>query len=198
MPSDAALILKGRHAHRRRLPRLAIRDRISDWIFPPKGPETPPVKLSQRRVYILPNNAGLLYGVTLVLMLIGSINYDLSLGYGLTFLLTGTGVVSMLHTWRNIAHLELSPGKSEPVFAGDRARFSIISNNPSRVSRRSVAIQFADRQSDYFNIRPAREATLRIRLPAQHRGFFFDPVASVYIQLIRWDCSTPGQTSNST
>ncbi len=172
MPTDATLELRGRHAHRRRLPRLAIRDRIADWIFPPKGPEGPPVKLSQRRVYILPNNAGLLYGVTLVLMLIGSINYNLSLGYALTFLLVGTGIVSMLHTWRNLAHLELAPGKSEPVFAGDRARFTILSNNPSRVSRRSVAIQFADRQSAYFDIGPAREATLRIRLPAPHRGLF--------------------------
>ena len=31
-----------------------IRDRIGDWIFPPKGPEIGPVVLGQRRVYILP------------------------------------------------------------------------------------------------------------------------------------------------
>ena len=33
---------------------LPFRDRIGDWIFPPKGVEQAPVSLSQRRVYILP------------------------------------------------------------------------------------------------------------------------------------------------
>ena len=67
--------------------------------------------LGQRRVYILPTSAGLMFGVTLVLLLIGSINYNLSLGYVLTFLLAGIGIVSMLHTWRNLARVALRPGE---------------------------------------------------------------------------------------
>ena len=172
MPTNATLTRRGTHSSDRRLPRIAIRDRIGDWIFPPKGPEKAPVTLSQRRVYILPTNAGILFGMTLILMLIGSINYNLSLGYGLTFLLAGTGIVSMLHTWRNLAHLKVAPGKSDPVFVGDRARFTILSNNTSRISRHSVVVQFADRKTDYFNIGPAKEAAVRIRLPALYRGRF--------------------------
>src|ERR1700704_4488035 len=97
----------------------SLRDRIGDWIFPPKGPEIGPVALGQRRVYILPTRGGLMFGVTIVLMLIGSINYNLSLGYVLVFLLAGNGMVSMLHTWRNLARLALSSAKSGPVFVGD-------------------------------------------------------------------------------
>jgi hypothetical protein len=70
----------------------SVRERIGDWIFPPKGPEIGPVVLGQRRVYILPTGGGLFYGLTLVLMLLGSINYNLSLGYVLVFLLAGNGV----------------------------------------------------------------------------------------------------------
>jgi uncharacterized protein (DUF58 family) len=168
----AATLTRKTYVNRRRLPRLALVDRIGDWIFPPKGPERGPVTLSQRRVYILPTNAGLLFGMTLILLLIGSINYNLSLGYGLTFLLTGTGIVSMLHTWRNLAHLQLSPGKSEPVFAGDRARVEVLANNPSRVGRRSMRIQFAGRKSAYFDIGPEQEQHVRMRLPALRRGVF--------------------------
>ncbi len=172
MSTDTTLPRTRLSLRRRRSPRIPIRDRVGDWIFPPKGPESGPVTLTQRRVYILPTSAGLLFGVTLVLMLIGSINYNLSLGFGLTFLLAGTAIVCMLHTWRNLAQLELSPGKSEPVFAGERARFTIYANNPGRVNRCSVAVQFADRKPAYFDIRPARKEALHVRLPALRRGIF--------------------------
>jgi len=150
----------------------AILDRIGDWILPPKGPEAGPVELTQRRVYILPTRAGLLFGLTMVLMLIGSINYSLSLGYGLTFLLIGTGVVSMLHTWRNLAHVRLRPGKSSPVFAGDRARFVVLVSNPGRVRRVSLAIQFGGGEPLFLDVEPGSEVEARVRLPAMRRGLF--------------------------
>lgn len=148
----------------------ALRDRIGDWIFPRKGAERGPVRLSQRRVYILPTRAGVLFAITLVLMLVGAINYNLSLGFGLTFLLGGTGIVSMLHTWRNLAHIELRPGKTEPVFAGDRARFNILVNNPGRVPRLSLAIRFSDHDETVFDTASASETEVRVRLPAVRRG----------------------------
>jgi hypothetical protein len=35
-------------------------------------------------------------------MLIGAINYNLSLGHALVFLLAGLGLVAMVHTFRNL------------------------------------------------------------------------------------------------
>ena len=57
----------------------SLRERVGDWIFPPKGPEIGPVTLGQRRVYILPTGGGLMFGVTILLMLVGSINYNLTI-----------------------------------------------------------------------------------------------------------------------
>lgn len=151
---------------------LPLRDRIGDWIFPPKGVEQAPVSLSQRRVYILPTRAGVLFAMTLALMLIGSINYNLSLGYGLTFLLAGTGIVSMLHTWRNLAHLKLRPGKSEPVFAGGEAAFTVLADNRGRVTRRSLAIRFGGYEPTYVDIEAVREIKVQINVPAPRRGVF--------------------------
>jgi uncharacterized protein (DUF58 family) len=151
---------------------VSLRDRIGDWIFPPKGAEPEPVVLSQRRVYILPTWAGLLFALTLVLMLIGSINYNLSLGYGLTFLLAGTGIVSILHTWRNLAHIELRPGRTEPVFSGDRARFSVLVSNPGRIDRPSLTMQFAGSDAVVFDAAAGVETEVRIRIPAIRRGLF--------------------------
>src|SRR5882724_9792791 len=120
------------------------------WVFRRHGPEPGVVFLTQRRVYILPTRHGLSFGVALILMLIGSINYNLSLGYVLTFLLAGLGVVSILHTFRNLAHLYVSAGRVAPVFAGDSARFHIVVENPGAHQRLSLAIRLSDQNAVYF------------------------------------------------
>jgi uncharacterized protein (DUF58 family) len=153
-----------------RLSRPPMRDRIGDWIFPPRGPEAGPVALGQRRVYILPTRGGLGFGTTLLLMLVGSINYNLSLGFILTFLLAGAGVVSMLHTWRNLAHAQLRAGKSAPVFAGDTAVFPIGVRNPGRVARLSLAIEMKGQAPVYFDVAEDAEVLVDAAMPAERRG----------------------------
>src|SRR4029077_6531729 len=108
------------------------------WVFGKHAPEPGVVFLSQRRVYILPTRHGLTFGLAVILMLIGSINYNLSLGYVLTFLLAGLGIVSILHTFRNLAHLYVSAGRVEPVFAGDTARFELVFENKRDFDRHSL------------------------------------------------------------
>jgi uncharacterized protein (DUF58 family) len=149
---------------------LTIRDRIGDWIFPPRGPEAGPVVLGQRRVYILPTSAGVMFAVTLALLLIGSINYNLSLGYVLTFLLAGIGVVSILHTWRNLARVALRPAKARPVFAGNSARFHMVVENPGAHQRVSLAIQLAGQSVVYFDVAPRGAQDVEAGMPAARRG----------------------------
>ena len=63
--------------------------------------------LTQRNIYIVPTRAGLLFGLTLLVLLLASINYQLNLGYVLTFLLAGSGVVSMVLTHATLRGLTL-------------------------------------------------------------------------------------------
>lgn len=104
----------------------------------PRQPEKGPIFLSQRRVYILPTGPGLTFAMSLLLMLIGSINYGLSLGYVLTFLLGGMGIVSILHTFRNLAHLTVRAGRVDAVFAGERTLFGLQLENQRDVPRQSI------------------------------------------------------------
>jgi uncharacterized protein (DUF58 family) len=111
-----------------------------------------------------------MFAVTLVLLLIGSINYNLSLGYILTFLLAGVGVVALLHTWRNLARVELRPAKTRPVFAGDFARFHVGVANPSAHQRMSLAIRLAGQTPVYFDVAPRDEWEVEAGMPAARRG----------------------------
>ncbi len=76
----------------------------------------------------------------LLVMLLGDINYNLSLGYVLTFLLTMMAVMSMLHAFRNLAHLEVRAGRAESVFSGETAQFMLHFNNTSKLPRYQLCL----------------------------------------------------------
>ena len=101
--------------------------------------------LGHRRVYIVPSRLGLLFGGTLAILLVGSINYALSLGFALTFLLAGMGIAGMVQTARNLAQLSVRAGRCDPVFAGDSGAVPARAGQPAATStaRRSSCARSA-------------------------------------------------------
>lgn len=99
------------------------------------------IRLGQRRVFIVPSRGGLLFAATLVVMQLAAINYNLPLGFALVFLLVGIGLTGMIHTFRNLHGLNITPGRAEPVFAGDLAYFPLHIGNDRPTPR--LALHFA-------------------------------------------------------
>jgi uncharacterized protein (DUF58 family) len=150
--------------------RLALRLRPANWQSRRRGVETGPVTLTQRRVYILPTRAGLLFAGTMLVMLLGCINYNLGLGYVLMFLLSGVGIVSMLHTFRNLAQLQLRAGRPDPVFAGDDAGFPVLLVNGGGLGRFSVGLAVAQLEPFYVDVAARQTSVATLRVRTQHRG----------------------------
>jgi uncharacterized protein (DUF58 family) len=88
--------------------------------------------LGQGNIYILPTRAGWAYALTLLVMLLASINYQLNLGYALTFMLCGSGLIAMHQTHTNLRRLTLHLKAPAPVFAGERALLEVVLTNPGR------------------------------------------------------------------
>ena len=139
-------------------------------VFGLRGPEVEPIRLTQRRVYVLPTGYGLAFALALLLMLIGSINYSLGLGYVLTFALAGMGLVSMLHTYRNLANLTVRAGRVDPVFAGGTATFDIALDNPSGFDRFTLVAQHGQAVVD-IDVPAERAEIARLPVPAPRRGW---------------------------
>lgn len=106
-----------------------LRATFQRWLFRVSGPEPAPIHLGQRRIFVLPTRFGVALGATLFVMLLASINYALSLGFALTFLIGGVAWVSIHHAFRNLVDLSIAPGRVEPVFCGSPARFGILLDN---------------------------------------------------------------------
>jgi uncharacterized protein (DUF58 family) len=146
-----------------------LRQSISDWIFRAAVPETAPVTLVQRRIFILPTRQGYLFAGTVALLLVASINYALSLGYVLTFLLISMAGVAMLHTWRNLAHLKLRPGRCDPVFAGETAHFGITVETPS-LTRFAIAARRKGDDPIYADVKVAETEAILLPVTTPRRG----------------------------
>jgi uncharacterized protein (DUF58 family) len=148
-----------------------LRQSISDRIFRAQVPESPPVTLAQRRIFILPTRQGYAFAGTVLVLLLASINYALSLGFILTFTLMSMAGVAMLHTWRNLAHLKLRPGRHDPVFAGETAHFSITVETPS-TTRFSIAARQRDGDPVFADVSAAGVAVMALPVAAARRGLF--------------------------
>lgn len=148
----------------------AIKERFARWLFLVGGAASHDVVLVQRRVFILPTRLGLAFGVTLALMLTASVNYNLSLGYVLTFLLGAMGLNAMLHTYRNLANLRVAVTHSAPVYAGDRARFTVELGNGSVYGRHAVRLTRDGSDVTLVDV-PAQQSCLAtIAMDAPRRG----------------------------
>ena len=151
----------------RRLRGLADR-----FLFRLGGPETAPIRLTQRRIYVLPTRAGLGFGLALLVMLLTSINYNLSLGFGLVFLLGGLGVASLHYAFLDLYGLRLSPGRCTPVFCGDNAGFRLLVDNPGTRRRAALRLRAHGQASALFELGPQASADVLLACPARRRGDF--------------------------
>ncbi|HEX7466023.1 MAG TPA: DUF58 domain-containing protein, partial [Usitatibacter sp.] len=146
-----------------------LRQSISDWIFRASAPESSPVTLVQRRIFILPTRQGYTFALTMLVLLLASINYALSLGFVLTFTLVSMAGVAMLHTWRNLAHLKLRPGRCDPVFSGEVAHFGVTVETPAQ-TRFSIAIRRKGEEPVYADVAPAEIAAIMLPFATPRRG----------------------------
>lgn len=93
----------------RRLPALTRRT----------APQTLPVELNRQRIYILPTRFGFGFGLMLLVMMIGALNYANNAALLLTCLLGAACVGSMLGTFRNLDRLQLRRIRAGTAHAGE-------------------------------------------------------------------------------
>ena len=93
---------------------------LHNWITRGQTP-SPSQALGHRNIYVLPSAAGCMLAATLLVLLVASINFQLNLGYLLTFLIAGSALASVWVGHRNLQGLQLHLGPLQPVFQGERA-----------------------------------------------------------------------------
>jgi uncharacterized protein (DUF58 family) len=148
----------------------ALLNTLRRRLFRPHAAQDAGIVLVQRRIFILPTRAGVAFALVLLLILAGSINYSLGLGVLLTFLLASFGVTAMLHTFRNLARLRVTPVRAKPVFAGQLAHFSVCLTNPAQSDRHAIQLSCGRGTPDIVDVPAAGSTIASTTMPATTRG----------------------------
>lgn len=130
-----------------------------------------PLRLGQRRIFIMPTRGGLLFALALIVMLLGAINYTLALGHALVFLLAGLGIIGMVHTFRNLYGLIITPGRCEAVFAGEMAHFQLTLGNDRHAPRLTLELAAEKGQTVIAAVNAKESTKISIPVSARQRGW---------------------------
>ena len=150
--------------------RTWLRARTARWIRKRQGPDSLPLTLARRRLYILPTRAGVGFGMLLFLMLIAGLNYANSIALFLTFLLTGFTLVCMHQCHRNLLGAQLVAATAQPTFAQREGALSLKFENSAAAARYRIAAAVGDAPATRADLPPRGIGRIELPVPAPKRG----------------------------
>ncbi len=147
-----------------------LRSCIDDWFLSRRAPSDT-LELTQRNVYIVPTAAGWMLAATLLLLLVASINYQLNLGYLLTFLLAGSVAVGMHVCHGTLRGLALRLMAPDARYAGAAAVFRVVLHNARRSTRYGIGLAVrGSGQWSWSDVPAQGSATVEVAFKPERRG----------------------------
>ena len=144
-----------------------------------RSPTSRSIKLTQKRIYIIPSKMGLLFLMLVVLMFVNGVNYQNNLIFSFSVLLLSIFITSIVVTYQNMAGLIISAGHGEAVFSGKTTFLHLVIEHGSRKTKDGLKLGF-DRTDSLFlsPIKSKRQVTLNFKTGA--RGFLSVPRITLY------------------
>ena len=87
--------------------------------------------MKQESLRLRPTGLWLIFGPVLLCMWLAAVNYSNNLVYAVLYLIGALSFISIFHTWRNLASLQVDHIRIQPAFAGEDVRMEIYLRNPS-------------------------------------------------------------------
>ena len=153
-----------------RNPVTLVRRRFQAW-WQARLPLSDSIALTQRNVYILPTWPGFMLGTTLLILLVASINYQLNLGYLLTFLLAGSAVVGMHVCHGTLRGLTLNLIAPDSQYTGTSTVIGINLVSERQSARRGIGMSVMETPHWVWTDVPAQgSCTVHVAFKPERRG----------------------------
>jgi uncharacterized protein (DUF58 family) len=158
-----------------------VKQRLQQWFRITKSINNV-ATLNARQIYIIPTRWCIFYALMLLALLIGAINYTLSLAYIVTFLLASLANVVMLHTWRNLAYLQVTVLSAKPVFSGDLAEVNIQITELKNRPRHAICMHFSNNATLTEHIAENENKQITLSLHTSQRGYSNIPRITLFTE----------------
>ena len=137
----------------------------------PRRPESFPVTLERRRIYVLPTRFGLFFATLVFAMALGALNYNNNPALLLALLLGATALASLIFAHLQLDGLRIEALSADPVPVGTPLRLHVaLASRDARV-RHGLRLDAGDQHA--FASLPASEAiVMELSLPTGRRGWY--------------------------
>lgn len=111
----------------------------------------------------------MVFVVLIALVLLIAFVYNNNLAYMLGFLLASIFFVTILHSFNALSGLVVRAGANPPVFAGEKAVFNFVIDNPSNQQRMALDIRLQNIRE--ISLKPYETQTVSLPMDAKKRGW---------------------------
>ena len=146
---------------------------LREWIerfARPRGPEALPIELHRGRIYVLPTRFGLFFGVALIAMGLGALNYNNNPALMLALLVGATSLASLIAAHLQLSGLQLDAVSAEPVAAGEVMWMRLALSSRDGRRRRGLRGDLGDAQA-WTGTGEDGTAELCLPVPTRRRGW---------------------------
>ncbi|MBD3646695.1 MAG: DUF58 domain-containing protein, partial [Pseudomonadales bacterium] len=149
--------------------RLWRSPRFRKWLDR-RMPPANSIVLDQKKIFILPTREGLYFMLLVLLMMLAATNYQNSLVFALAFMLVSLFVVSIFHTYRNLAGLCIEAGSTRPAFATEDAEFSVVLKRHGARTYEALMVGWDPELLQGADLLEDEEVKLRLFVKTDKRG----------------------------
>lgn len=129
------------------------------------------ITLNQQSVFIFPTVTGFVFGGLVILLILGAINYQNSLIYGVAFLLGSLFLVTILYTFRNLSGLTVELADTGTGFVGENVEFVVRASRPGGAGREGIQIGWPGSIMQWVEVFDVEASSVKLFVPALQRGW---------------------------
>lgn len=134
-----------------------------------RNPIEHPLTLTRNHLFILPSRYGMIYTFVWLSLLLGAINYQLSMAFLLCFIMLGIGLMSAWQAHENLKEVVIRIKEPKDCFCGQEALLHI--NFSSDKIRHNFLITSIDNHVQIAVDMIKNQTSIMIHLPAPKRGY---------------------------
>jgi len=139
----------------------------------PKQPEPLPIRITRKRIYVLPTGFGLFMSVLILAMLLGGLNYNNNPALLFAFVLAAVANNSLVHAHLLLSGVSLRALHADPVFAGQPLSMRLRFEGEGARARPGLEV-LADGVHCVFSLPANEEHEAVLEIPTHRRGWL-DP-----------------------
>ncbi|OUS12119.1 hypothetical protein A9Q89_06910 [Gammaproteobacteria bacterium 53_120_T64] len=144
--------------------------RYQQWITR-RLPPIKKIRLDNRKLFIFPTRAGVVFLGLLVLLWLMATNFENNVVFAFTFLLAALFIIAVFHTFLNLSGLHIEGARASPGFAGQTAEFEYLLSQTGQRQRYSIEFSHPGVEPTVVSLTGGEVTSIYLAIPVNRRGW---------------------------